>query len=140
MTPPARYVYSKGAPLPPRIYIFGVRAVDAAGNVSPFSYQSLGRIWRGDEVPPAPAGLRVDTPAPGLLRLSWTAPAMPSPFTTPPIAGYEVSIDGQPAGQVGGTSMIIPAPRAGGHILGVRSLNAVDTFSGVVQVPYPAGG
>ena len=135
-----RYVYSNGATLPPRIYIFAVRAVDAAGNLSPYSYKSLGQIWRGDEVPPAPSGLRVETPAPGLRRLSWTAPAMPSPFAAPPIAGYEVSVDGQPAGQVGDTSMILPAPPAGSHTLGVRSLNAVDNFSGVAEVTYPAGG
>ena len=135
-----RYVYSNGPTLPPRIYIFAVRAVDAAGNISPYSYKSLGQIWRGDEVPPAPSDPRVDAPAPGLLRLSWTAPAMPSPFAAPPIAGYEVWFDGQPAGQTGSTSMIIPAPPAGSHTLGVRSLNAVDNFSGVTQVTHPAGG
>lgn len=132
-----RYVYSAGPILPPRIYIFAVRAVDAAGNVSPYAYRSLGQIWRGDEVPAAPSALRVDVPGPGLLRLSWTAPAATSPFAAPPIAGYEVRLDGQPAGQVGGTSMIIPAPPAGRHTLGVRSLNAVDNFSGTVELAYP---
>lgn len=132
-----RYVYSHGPALPPRIYIFAVRAVDPAGNVSPSSYRSLGQIWRGTEVPEAPSGLRVDTPAPGLLRLSWTAPAAPSPFVAPPIAGYEVSLDGRPVGQVGSTSMIIPAPAAGCHTLGVRSLNAVDNLSSVAELAYP---
>lgn len=132
-----RYVYSNGPALPPRIYIFAVRAVDAAGNVSPYAYRTLGQIWRGDEVPPAPSGLRVDKPAACLLRLSWTAPAVPSPFAAPPIAGYEVSVDGRPAGRVGGTSMIIPAPPAGGHVLGVRTLNAVDNFSAEARLAYP---
>jgi chitinase len=132
-----RYVYSTGATLPPRIYIFAVRAVDAAGNSSPSSYQTLGRIWRGDEVPPAPGDLRVDTPAAGLVRLSWTAPAVPSPFVAPPIAGYEVLLDGTPVGQVGGTAIILPAPPAGAHTLGVRTINAVDNTSAVTELAYP---
>jgi len=133
-----RYVYSTGATLPPRIYIFAVRAVDAAGNSSPYAYRSVGQIWRGDEVPDAPSDLRVDTPAPGLLRLSWTAPAVPSPFAAPPIAGYEVLLDGEPVGQVGGTAITLPIPPAGAHTLGVRTINAVDNTSTVTELSYPA--
>ena len=131
------YVYSTGATLPPRIYIFAVRAVDAAGNVSPSAIQSLGRIWRGDEVPAAPSELRVDTPAAGLLRLSWTAPVMPSPFLAPPVAGYEVLLDGVPVGQVGGTSIVIAAPGGGARTFGVRTLNAVDNYSSVAELSHP---
>ncbi|MFI7541947.1 cellulose binding domain-containing protein [Actinoplanes sp. NPDC049599] len=132
-----RYVYSTGGTLPPRIYIFAVRAVDPAGNSSPLSYRTLGQIWRGDEVPDAPSDLRVETPAAGLLRLSWTAPVVPSPFATPPVAGYEVLVDGVPAGQVGGTSIILAAPPAGPHTLGVRTINAVDNTSAVTELSYP---
>lgn len=131
-----RYVYSTGGTLPPRVYVFAVRAVDAAGNPSPYAYRSLGQIWRGDEIPAAPTGLRVDTPAAGLLRLSWTAPAASSPFVAPPIAGYEVSLDGEPAGQVGNAAIIVPAPPAGAHTFGVRSINAVDRYSAVAELSH----
>ncbi|HET6533674.1 MAG TPA: cellulose binding domain-containing protein [Actinoplanes sp.] len=129
-----RYVYSTGATLPPRIYVFAVRAVDAAGNPSPSAYRSLGQIWRGDEIPAAPGDLRVDAPAPGLRRLAWTEPPAQSPFAAPPIAGYEVYLDGEPVGQTGATSLIIAAPPAGTHTYGVRSLNAVDRFSPLAEV------
>ncbi|MEU8234346.1 cellulose binding domain-containing protein [Actinoplanes sp. NPDC048967] len=132
-----RYVYSTGGALPPRVYVFSVRAVDAAGNVSPWSYKSLGRIWRGDEIPAPPSALRVDTPGAGLLRLSWTAPPAQSPFITAPVAGYEVLLDGVPVGQVGSTSITIAAPAPGSHTLGVRTLNAVDNYSAVVELSYP---
>ncbi|MEU7906465.1 cellulose binding domain-containing protein [Actinoplanes sp. NPDC049118] len=134
-----RYVYSNGPTLPPRIYIFAVRAVDAAGNHSPYAYRSLGQIWRGDEIPAAPSGLRADTPAPGLLRLSWTGPAATSPFVAPPVAGYEVSLDGEPVGQVGDAAIIVPAPPAGAHTFGVRTINAVDRYSAVAELHHPAG-
>jgi hypothetical protein len=129
-----RYVYSTGATLPPRIYVFAVRAVDAAGNPSPWAYRSLGQIWRGDEIPAAPGDLRVDAPAPGLRRLAWTEPPAQSPFVAPPIAGYEVYLDGEPVGQTGATSLIIAAPPAGTHTYGVRSLNAVDRLSPLAEV------
>ncbi|WP_433730100.1 cellulose binding domain-containing protein [Actinoplanes sp. CA-051413] len=132
-----RYVYSTGGTLPPRVYVFSVRAVDAAGNVSPWSFKSLGQIWRGDEIPAPPSAPRVDTPAAGLLRLSWTAPPAQSPFITAPVAGYEVLLDGAPVGQVGSTSIIIPAPASGSHTLAVRTLNAVDNHSAVVELSYP---
>ncbi len=45
------------------------RAVDAAGNPSIAVFNTLGRIWRGDEVPPAPTGLRADGAGPGPVRL-----------------------------------------------------------------------
>jgi hypothetical protein len=135
-----RYVYSNGATLPPRIYVFAVRAVDAAGNVSPYAAQTLGRIWRGDEVPGAPSGLRVSIPAAGFLRLSWTGPPEVSPFMAPPVAGYEVHLDGTPIGQVGSTSMIIATPPAGTHTLGVRTLNAVDQYSSLAELTYTVEG
>ncbi|GID93725.1 cellulose binding domain-containing protein [Amorphoplanes digitatis] len=133
-----RYVYSTGPALPPRIYVFSVRAVDAAGNHSPYSYRSLGQIWRGDEIPAAPSGLRADTPAAGLLRLSWTAPPPSSQISIPPVAGYEVSLDGSPVGQAGDTWIIVPAPPAGPHRFGVRTINAVDRYSTVAELSYVA--
>ncbi|MET8148563.1 cellulose-binding domain-containing protein [Actinoplanes sp. NPDC049668] len=133
-----RYVYSNGPALPPRIYVFAVRAVDAAGNHSPYSYRSLGQIWRGDEIPAAPSGLRVDTPAAGLLRLSWTGPPASSQISIPPVAGYEVSLDGATVGQTGDGWIIVPAPPAGTHRFGVRTINAVDRYSTVAELSYVA--
>ncbi len=133
-----RYVYSTGGTLPPRIYIFAIRAVDAAGNASPSSYRTVGQIWRGDEVPEAPSDLRAETPAAGLVRLSWTAPAVVSPFLAPPVAGYEVLLDGEPVGQVGTTKITLPAPPPGPHTYGVRTINAVDRTSTPTELAYPA--
>jgi chitinase len=130
----ARYVYSTGGTLPPRIYVFAVRAVDAADNSSPSTFRTLGQIWRGDEVPDAPSDLRVDPAAAGLLRVSWVAPAVLSPFAAPPVAGYAVFLDGEPVGQVGGTTITIPAPSAGTHTVGVRTINAVDNLSGPAEL------
>jgi hypothetical protein len=131
-----RYVYSDGPTLPPRIYVFAVRAVDAAGNPSALSYKSLGQIWRGDEVPGAPSAPRVDTPAAGLLRLAWTgAPISPQP-NVPPIAGYEVYLDGELVGQVGLNMIIMSAPPAGRHTFGIRTINAVDQYSTMVELTH----
>lgn len=131
-----RYVYSTGPFLPPRVYVFAVRSVDAAGNVSPYAYRTLGQIWRGDEVPEAPSDLRVDRPAAGLLRLRWTGPAAQSPFTAPPVAGYEVHLDGEPVGQVGDTEITVAAPPAGAHTFAVRTINAVDRYSKPAELTH----
>ncbi len=134
-----RYVYSSGPALPPRIYVFAVRAVDAAGNPSPLAYRSLGQIWRGDEVPAAPTALRVDRPAAGLLRLAWTGPPASPQITVPPVAGYEVYLDGAPVGQVGADSIVIAAPPAGPHTFGVRTVNAVDRLSAPAELTQVVG-
>lgn len=131
------YVYTTGTILPPRIYVFSVRAVDAAGNVSASAYRTLGQIWRGDEIPELPSALRVDAPAPGLLRLSWTeAPSGISIFITPPVAGYEVHLDGELVGQAGGTEIVIPRPDPGPHTFTVRTISAVDQYSEPVELAF----
>ncbi len=58
-----RYAYSTGPALPPRIHVFAVRAVDAAGNVSPFRFRTLGQVWRGDR-PASRSWSRRRRPAP----------------------------------------------------------------------------
>lgn len=131
-----RYVVFTGPFLPPKVYIFSVRAVDAAGNQSAGSFRTLGTIWRGDETPAPPSGLRVDTPATGLLRLTWSGAPIPPQFNVPPIAGYEVYLDGEVVGQVGRTSIVVPQPEAGPHTFGVRTINAVDRYSPVVELEY----
>jgi len=66
------------------------------------------------------------------------APVVPSPFVAPPIAGYAVFLDGAPAGQVGDTSVTIPAPQAGTHTLAVRTINAVDNLSSPAELTLTA--
>lgn len=127
------YRYSSSPP-PPRIYILAVRAVDEAGNVSAAAYQTLGRVWRGDEVPPAPAGLGLDRAGRGLVELSWTAPALPPGWMVPPVAGYEVELDGQPVGQVGATRIVLARPARGPHTFTVRTINAVDQRSAAAEL------
>ena len=134
-----RYVYSTSPALPPRIYVFAVRAVDPAGNSSISVYNTLGRIWRGDEVPPAPTGLRVDGAGPGLVRLSWTAVPATSQLSIPPVAGYRVYRDGAPVGETGNTSIVLDAAGAGSHTYAVRSVNAVDQQSAPLQLTAVLG-
>jgi hypothetical protein len=122
-------------PPPPMIFIFSVRAVDAAGNSSASSYNTLGRIWRGDEPAPAPTCLRFE-PTGTSFKFKWTAPEVsPSP-SVPPVAGYEVLLDGRPVTQVGGTSAELATPAPGTHTVGVRTLNAVDQLSAPAEVTF----
>jgi hypothetical protein len=131
-----RYVYSTSPALPPRIYVFAVRAVDPAGNPSIAVFNTLGRIWRGDEVPPAPTGLRVDGAGPGLVRLSWTAVPATSQLSIPPVGGYRVYRDGALIGETGNASIVLDAPGAGSHTYGVRSVNAVDQQSTLADLVH----
>lgn len=120
------YQYSASPP-PPAIFILFVRAVDDAGNVSASAYQTIGRVWRGDEVPPPPTGLTLQG-----RRLSWTAPVLPSPFVVPPVAGYQVVVDGQPPVEVGATSIVLDRrPRT----YEVRTINAVSNLSTPASSP-----
>ena len=131
------YVYSSTQP-PPGTYVFAVRAVDATGNFSAYQYKQLAPSWR-DEAPAAPSLPRVDTPAPGLLRLAWSPSPIPPSIYAPPIAGYEVFLDGGYVGQVGGTMITVAAPPPGAHTFWLRAFNALDRYSTVVQLSYTAG-
>ncbi|GIE95822.1 cellulose binding domain-containing protein [Paractinoplanes rishiriensis] len=128
-----RYVYTTAPALPPRIYVFWVRAIDAAGNASIAQYNTLGRVWRGDEPAAAPTGLTAGAAAPGLLRLSWTPVPPVNQISVPPTAGYEALIDGVVVGQTGHNSIIVPAP-APGQTVAVRAVNAVDQRSTPIEL------
>ena len=126
-------------PPPPAIFVFSVRAVDDAGNASAAAFQTLGRVWRGDELPEPPSAVRADTVEPGLVRLSWTPPEATGQLSVPPVAGYEVLLDGQPAGQLGDTSITLDVPANGRHTAAVRTLNAVDQLSAPAGVEFDTG-
>jgi hypothetical protein len=60
-----------------------------------------------------------------------------SPFVAPPVAGYEVLLDGEAAGQVGSTRITLPAPPPGPHTYGVRTVNAVGQVSAPAGLAHP---
>jgi hypothetical protein len=129
-------VVTTGNVLPPKVYVWAVRAVDAAGNVGPSGFTSLGAAWTGQDPPPAPTGLRVTSAAGGVVTLAWDrAPWLP--FADPPIAGYEVSVDGVLADRVGANSARVRVSGAGRHQLTVRAFNAHDRYSTPTAVTYP---
>lgn len=129
-------VVTTGNVLPPKVYIWAVRAVDAAGNVGPSGFTSLGAAWTGQNPPPAPTGLRVVSAAGGVVTLAWDrAPWLP--FADPPIAGYEVSVNGVLADRVGGNSARVRVSAPGVNQLSVRAFNAHDRYSTPVVVAYP---
>ncbi|MEQ4303999.1 hypothetical protein ABNF97_21900 [Plantactinospora sp. B6F1] len=73
---------------PPMIFTFGIRAVDAAGNSSPFAIVKLGSLPDSDP-PTVPTGLRLTRPQDGYFRLTWN-PTRDNVF----VAGYEVRQSG----------------------------------------------
>ncbi|MEV4704151.1 cellulose binding domain-containing protein [Actinoplanes sp. NPDC049316] len=121
------YVYSTSATLPPRVYLFRVRAIDTTGNYSAGAYASLGTPQI--PVPPAPGRLAIAATAPGSQRLTWSQPIPPPVGPAPAIAGYEVSLDGQPVAITGATRYAGPAPAAGTHVWSVRAIDALDRRS-----------
>ena len=122
------YVYRTGPALPPRVHLFRVRAIDAAGNYSAGAYASLGTPQIAP--PPAPGRLTVAGTGPGTQRLSWSQPVPPPVGPPPVIAGYEVSLDGEPVAVTGATRYAGPVPAAGEHVWSVRSIDALDRRSG----------
>lgn len=73
---------------PPMIFTFGIRAMDAAGNSSPFAIINLGSLPDADP-PSVPTGLRLTGPHDGHYRLTWDA-SRDNVF----VAGYEVQQTG----------------------------------------------
>ena len=121
------YVYRTGPTLPPRVYLFRVRAIDAAGNYSAGAYASLGTLQM--TVPPAPGRLAIAATGPGTQRLTWEQPVPPPVGWPPVIAGYEVSLDGNVIAVTGATRYVGPTPAAGGHTWTVRAIDALDRRS-----------
>ncbi|TDB81471.1 hypothetical protein E1182_05035 [Micromonospora sp. KC721] len=83
-------------PPPPMVFTFGIRAVDAAGNASPFAIIKLGAV--PDSQPPStPTNLRLTGPQDGHYRITWDD-SRDNVF----VAGYEV----QQSGTVSGVSWV----------------------------------
>lgn len=108
---------------PPMLWVYGVRAVDAAGNVSPFSTYTLG--WPADTVPPStPANLRLGASGlPGYFATSWDAST--DDIT---VAGYEVAVNGVVT-LTGATKLLFPFTIPGVYTVRVRAFDGGGNFS-----------
>ena len=133
------HVYRTGSTLPPRVHLFRVRAVDAAGNYSAGAYASLGTPQI--PVPPAPGRLALAAGGePATQRLTWEQPVPPPVGPPPVIAGYEVSLDGVVVAVTGATRYAGPVPAAGEHVWSVRAVDALDRRSGPGELTQVVGG
>jgi hypothetical protein len=129
------YIQSTPAP---KQGVYGVRAVDAAGNLSPFSTYSIG--FPPDTVPPStPANLRIVAGGgPGYLTSSWD----PSTDNVT-VAGYEVTVNGVITG-TSATKLLFPFTAPGVYTVRVRAYDGAGNFSApttisiAVDPPPPA--
>lgn len=113
---------------PPMVMTFGVRAVDAAGNRSPFVTLGLGTA--PDVTPPGPpANLMLGGPGGGFFTVRWEAPRDEG-F----VAGYEVSLNGRVVRLVGATTAFVPYSGFGTYWVGVRAFDGAGNFSTPVQI------
>ena len=115
-------------PPPPMVMTFGVRAVDAAGNRSPFATFGLGTP--PDVIAPGPpANLRLSGPADGYFTVRWDA-ARDEQF----VAGYEVSLNGRVVSRVGDTTAYAPYTGFGTYMFVVRAFDGAGNLSAPVQI------
>jgi hypothetical protein len=131
------YVYRTGNTIPPRVYLFRVRAIDAAGNYSASAYASLGT----PQIPaPPPVGhLAIAAAGYSNQRLTWEQQWPPPAGPAPVIAGYEVSLDGQPVAVTGATRYVALIPAAGEHTWSVRAIDALGRRSEPAQLTQMVG-
>ncbi|MGN9914392.1 cellulose binding domain-containing protein [Phytohabitans sp. LJ34] len=122
---------------PPMVTTYGIRAVDAAGNLSPFLPYHFGRL--PDTTPPtAPANLRITgTLHQNNLVVRWD-PATDETFLT----GYEVYLNGALITKTSGTTAYVPYRGFGTYIVRVRAWDSSDNFgpfaqSGIAIDPPP---
>ena len=107
---------------PPMLWVYGVRAVDAAGNLSPFSTYTLG--WPADTTPPStPANLRLGGGTPGYLAASWDAST-----DNIMVAGYEVAVNGA-ISRTSATRLLFPFTIPGVYTVRVRAYDGGGNFS-----------
>jgi hypothetical protein len=112
---------------PPMVMTFGVRAVDAAGNRSPFATLGLGTS--PDVTPPGPpTNLRLVSPSGGYFTARWDA-SQDDQF----VAGYEVALDGAVVSRVGGTTALVQLGY-GTRFVSVRAFDGAGNLSTPTQV------
>ena len=113
---------------PPVVMSLGVRAIDAAGNRSPFATLGLGTPT--DVTPPGPpTNLTLGDPSNGYFTVRWTAPR-DDQF----VAGYEVALNGRVVSLVGNTTAFVPYSGFGTYIVRVRAFDGANNFSTAAQV------
>jgi hypothetical protein len=110
--------YATYPPPPVAGVTYRVRAVDAAGNPSPYATLTLGRTVDPPPAPAPPTGLRL---SPGVDRttVTWDAPADPLA-----VAGYDVSVDGFDAGATSAGHLTVLATGFGLIKASVRAFDA----------------
>ncbi len=119
--------YSMPTP-PPMVMSFGVRAVDAAGNRSPFATVGLGTP--PDTTPPGPpSSLTLRGPSDGWWTVGWAA-ARDDQF----VAGYEVALNGTVISLVGNTTAYVPYSGYGTYIVTVRAFDGAGNLSTRAQI------
>jgi hypothetical protein len=112
---------------PPMVTTYGVRAVDAAGNLSPFAPIHFGQL--PDSTPPtAPANLRMGGMSQQSLAWRWD-PATDETF----LVGYEVYLNGVLITKTSGTSAHVPYRGFGTYVVRVRAWDSSGNFGPFVQ-------
>lgn len=110
---------------PPMIFTFGIRAIDAAGNSSPFAIIKLGAPAE-TEPPTAPTNLRLTGPRDGYYKVTWDASR-----DNYHIAGYEVQQSGTVSGLtlVGDTFAFGVSRGFGTYMFRVRAFDSSGNYS-----------
>lgn len=123
---------------PPMVITFGIRAIDAAGNSSPFAIIKLGAPDES-EPPTAPTNLRLTGSQDGYYRITWDA-SRDNFF----VAGYEVQQTGTVTATtlVGDTFAYGASRGVGTYLFRVRAFDSSGNFSapaqfGIVVDPPP---
>lgn len=114
---------------PPMVTTFGVRAVDAAGNLSPFAPIHFGQL--PDTTPPtAPTNLRFTNLTQTYFTVGWQ-PATDETF----LVGYEVYLNGVLISKTSGTTASFPYRGYGTYMVRVRAWDSSGNFG-----PYAQAG
>lgn len=124
-------------PPPPVVMSFGVRAIDAAGNRSPFVTLGLGTP-PDVTAPTAPTGLSIyGSGIPGYYAVRWTA-SRDDQF----VAGYEINLNGTVISRVGTSPAYFPVSGYGVYQIAIRAFDGAGNFSpraltGIAVDPVP---
>ncbi|MEO3924239.1 cellulose binding domain-containing protein [Micromonosporaceae bacterium B7E4] len=115
---------------PPMLFTFGIRAVDAAGNSSPFAIIKLGSLPDSDP-PTAPGNLRLTGPHDGHYRITWDA-SRDNVF----VAGYRVQQTGTVSRVtlVGDTFGYGVSRGYGSYLFEVRAFDSSGNFSAPAHI------